>query len=331
MVAAHYFDGRSTRINRVELSFADDTLVIAGDGVDLSLPFGHVTVDEKLGRAARRLRLPGGAFCEVSDLAGLDSLLAAAGHRDGTVDRWQRHWRIALGAGAVCVALAVAAYLWGLPIAADFGAHHLPPRAGKILSAQTLKALDGPVFQTSKIPEDRQAAITARYRALRRPEGGTPEGELLFRQSAILGANAFTLPDGRIVLLDDLANGLSDDETIAVLSHELGHAHGRHGLQMLLRSSAIGAFWTLYLGDISQLLAAAPTVLMQAHYSRDLEREADDYGAALLTANGLSPTLLADALEKLAAMHKDSRDRGYLASHPSNDDRISKLRGGSFR
>ena len=328
MLAAHYFNGRSTRLNKVELSLAGETLVIAGEGVDLSIPFGQVTVDERLGRAARRIRLPGGAFCEVSDLAGLDELLAEAGHRDGSVDRLQRHWRIAFAAVAICVGLAVAAYLWGLPLAADIGAHHLPSKVGRVLSAQTIKALDGHFFQTSTLTEERRTAITARYRELRLPEGGSPQGDLLFRQSIILGANAFTLSDGRIVLLDDLVTRLDDDEIVAVLSHELGHAHGRHGLQMLLRSSAIGAFWTLYLGDISQLLAAAPTVLMQAHYSRDLEREADDYGATLLTANGLSPALLADTLEKLAAAHKGSGDMGYLNSHPSNDDRISKLRGG---
>ena len=326
MVAARYFDGRTTRVNEVELSLTGETLVIAGEAIDLSISFCLVRVDERLGQAARRLRLPGGAFCEVDDLAGLDSLLVQAGHRDGLIDRLQRHWRIAFAALATCVALAVSAYLWGLPWVADIGAHYLPPKVGKLLSAQTLKALDGHFFQSSSLSEDRQAAITARYRALRRPERGPPEGDLLFRRSTILGANAFTLPDDRIVLLDDLVTRLDDNEIIAVLSHELGHAHRRHGLQMLLRSSAIGTFWTLYLGDVSHLLAAAPTVLMTARYSRDLEREADEYGAALLTANGLSPALLADALEKLAASHPEGSNPGYLASHPSTVDRIASLR-----
>jgi len=84
-----------------------------------------------------------------------------------------------------------------------------------------------------------------------------------------LGANAFTLPDGSIILLDDLITAVGDDrETLAVLAHELGHAHHRHGLQMLLRSSVLGAFLTLYVGDVSHLLAAAPAALLQARYSQ---------------------------------------------------------------
>lgn len=329
MIEARYFDGRSTRVHPVTLSFAGDCWVIAGDHLDLRVPFAEVKVDEKLGRAPRKLRLAGGAFCEVADLDALDGLLREAGHRDGIVDRLQRHVRIALLAVAACLCLAFAAYRWGLPWAVEIGVHHLPPSIGKTLTVQALKALDGPLLKPSELPEERQSEITARYRALHLPEGGTPSGRLLFRVSPTLGANAFTLPDGTVVLLDGLVKGLGDDdETVAVLSHELGHAHGRHGLQLLLRSSAIGAFLTFYLGDISQLLAAAPTVMIQAKYSRGLEQEADRYGATLLEANGLSPSLLADALEKLGKLHPGGGEIPYLASHPPTEDRIKSLRHG---
>jgi len=128
-------------------------------------------------------------------------------------------------------------------------------------------------------------------------------------------------------VLDDLITSIGDDQqTLAVLTHELGHAHGRHGLQQLLQSSAVGAFWTFYLGDISNLLAAAPTAVVQAKYSQDLERQADDYGAALLMHNGRSPALLADVLRKLAERHAGSAKAGYLSSHPSTDERMRRLR-----
>lgn len=327
MIQARYFDGRTTRLRLVDLSLAGDCLVVAGDGIALRVPFAEVKVDERLGRAARRLRFADGAFCEVSDLAALDGLLAAAGHRDGLVDRLQRHMKVALPAAAICVALAAASWRWGLPWLADIGARHMPPAIGRALAVQTVRLLDGRVLLPSKLPEERRADIIARYRALRLPEGGTPAAPLLFRTSPALGANAFTLPDGTVILLDGLVTGLDDDgEILAVLSHELGHAHGRHGLQLLLRSSAVGAFWTFYVGDISQLLATAPTVLMQAKYSRDLEQEADDYGASLLEANGMAPALLADALEKLSELHHGQAEASYLASHPPTPERIERLR-----
>jgi Zn-dependent protease with chaperone function len=326
MLHANYFDGCSTRVRAVDLSMAGEDLIIAGEDVNLRVPFARVTVDERLGRAPRRLRLQDGAFCEVRDLDALDALLAVTAHRDGWVDRMQRQLQFVLFSIVAFVALAVAAYQWGLPWAAAKGAHHLPPAIGRTLSVQTLNILDGKILLPSKIAGERRQALSAKFHALRLPEGGTPGTTLLFRGSPQLGANAFTLPDGTIVVLDDLLTLLGDDpKTLAVFAHELGHAHGRHGLQLLLQSSAVGAFWTLYIGDVSTLLAAAPTALLQAKYSQDLEREADDYGAALLLQNGMSPALLADALKKLAESHSGAATAGYLSSHPSTDERMRHL------
>jgi Zn-dependent protease with chaperone function len=327
MLHANYFDGRSTRVRAVNLSLVGEDLVIAGEDINFRVPFAHITVDERLGRAPRRLRLEDGTFCEVRDLEALDTLLASAAHRDGWVDRMQRHLQFVLFSVVVCVVLAAAAYRWGLPWAAAKAAHRLPPAIGKTLSVQSLKLLDGKILMPSKIAEERRQALSAKFHALRLPEGGTPDSELLFRSSTPLGANAFTLPDGTIIVLDELITSIGDDQQIlAVFAHELGHAHGRHGLQQLLQSSAVGAFWTIYVGDISNLLAAAPAAVLQARYSQDLEQQADDYGAALLEQNGMSPALLADALKKLAESHSGSSKGGYLSSHPSTDERMRHLR-----
>ena len=117
-----------------------------------------------------------------------------------------------------------------------------------------------------------------------------------------------------------------DSEVLAVVAHELGHAHGHHGMQLLLQSTAVGAFLAFYVGDISQLVAVAPAAAVQARYSQDLERQADDYGAALLVRNGMSPDLLAHALNTLSKSHPGAGGGGYLSSHPSTDERIRHLR-----
>jgi Zn-dependent protease with chaperone function len=324
---ADYFDGRSTRVRVVNLSVAGGDLVIAGDDVDVRVPFAHVKVDERLGRAPRRLRLQDGASCEVRDLDALDTLLASMAHRDGWVDRMQRRLQFVLFACVACVLLALAAYHWGLPWAAALGARHLPPAVGRTLSERVLKVLDGRILMPSKIAAEHQQVLSARFHALRLPQGGTAATPLLFRGSPQLGANAFTLPDGSIVVLDDLIIAIGDDEqTLAVLAHELGHGYGRHGLQLLLQSSALGAIWTFYIGDISHMLAAAPAAVVQARYSQDFERQADDYAAALLRLNGLSPGLLAAALEKLAVSAPAAAQGGFLSSHPSTDQRLRHLR-----
>lgn len=327
MLQADYFDGRSTRVRVVNVSVVGADLVIAGEDVDFRVPFAQIKVDERLGRAPRRLRLNDGTFLEIRDLDALDALLSSTAHRDGRVDRLQRHLYFVLFSCVACVVLVLVAYKWGLPWAAAKGAHHLPPAVGRTLSVQALKILDGGILMPSKIAEERQQALSAEFHALRLPEGGTPDSALLFRDSPQLGANAFTLPDGTIIVLDDLITAIGDDrQTLAVLAHELGHAHGRHGLQLLLQSSAVGAFWALYIGDISQLLAAAPAAVVQARYSQNLEQQADDYAAALLLHNGMSPELLADALKTLAASHPGTSTGDYLSSHPSTDERMRHLR-----
>ena len=327
MVQAHYFDGRSTQIRPVELSLVGQDLVITGDGIDLHHPFSQVKVDEKLGRAPRRLRLPEGAFCEVRDLDALETLLAQAGHRDGWVDRAQRRLKFALLCLVLCAVLAVAAYEWLLPWAAALGARRMPVAVGKTLSAHALRILDDKLLLPSRLPAARRQTLSAEFHNLKMVEGGTPDSPLLFRNSPQLGSNAFTLPDGTIILLDALVTSMSDDRQImAVLSHELGHAHGHHSLQLLLQSSAIAAFWAFYAGDISSLLAAAPTAVFQAKYSQALEQQADEYAAAVLVRNGMSPTLLADALETIAKSHPEFSSGGYLASHPSTSERLRHLR-----
>ena len=312
---------------RVTLSIAGGDLLLVGEGIDRRVPFSSLRVDERLGRAPRRLRFDDGTFCEVRDLGALDALLEAGGHIDGWVDRVQRRAQFVLIAILASLLLAFAAYRWGLPSAAAMGAKHLPSAVSTSLSVQTLKVLDGGMLNASHVSSTRQQSLKAQFYRLRLPERGHPASTLLFRAAPTLGANAFTLPDGTIIVNDDLVTTMSEDGMVlAVLSHELGHAHGRHGLQLLLRSSAIGAFLTFYVGDVSMLLAVAPATVLQARYSRDLEQQADDYGAAVMSDNGMSPALLADALKILSASHPGSSADGYMASHPATDARMRHLR-----
>ena len=328
MLHAHYYDGRSSHLHEVGLLVVGEELTIAGEGLQLRVPLRQVRVTERLGRGPRRIELPDGGYCEVRDLERLDELLALMDHRDGLVDRLQRHWPVAVAAVLVFIGVVLAAYRWALPIAAGITAQHLPAAIGRTLTEQALKALDGSFFQPSALPDQRRRTLEAEFHALRCPDGGCPPSHLEFRVSKALGANALTLPDGTIILLDGLVLAMDNDQQVlAVLAHEMGHAKARHPLQLLLQSSAVAAFWGLYIGDVSSVLTTAPTALVQARYSRSLEQEADDYAASLLRANGLSPALLAEALEKLAASHHDTAGgASYLSSHPATDERIRRLR-----
>jgi Zn-dependent protease with chaperone function len=200
-----------------------------------------------------------------------------------------------------------------------------------LITRHTLSLLDRSLFSPTSLTEARQRQISSRFLALTHPASPIPL-QVTFRSSHLLGANAMALPNGTIVVTDDLVTlAAKDEEILAVLAHEAGHVEERHGLRNVIQSSVVSVLISWYLGDVNAIVAAAPAVLMEAKYSRDLEREADDYAARFLAANGLPVSLLGDMLEKLETDRSggsaDAGSAAYLSSHPTTKERIERLRG----
>ncbi|NTV95577.1 MAG: M48 family metallopeptidase [Thiobacillus sp.] len=332
-VAADYYDGRSARVHPVVLRLAGDRLEIVGADVDRSEPLAGLRVSEPMGAAPRLLKLPDGAHCEVRDHAGFAALLAAGGHRDGWVVRLQGRWLWAVLAVVLSAAAVTAGYRWGLPAAAEWLAYRMPERMLIQLGGGSLLMLDRAVFTPSKLPKARQQGLADKFAGLAAPGDRRPLYRIVHRDGGRVGANAFALPDGTIVLTDQLAALAADDrEILAVLAHELGHLDHRHSLRMLIQSSVVGLVVAWYAGDVGNIAASLPTLLLETGYSRDFEREADAYATAMLEANGLSPALLGDMLARLEAAHRGEAGKGdgpfgYLSSHPATRERIESLHG----
>lgn len=300
-------------------------------------PLSRVGVSERMGDAPRLVSFTDGAFCEVRDHAGLDALLGDTGFREPLVARLQNRWSMAIGAVVLCLAAGAWAYLELLPWAAERAAAHLPANVLDGVSEQTLTALDQHFMAPSTLPEARQQALSRAFERMTPPDDGKVPHRLLFRHSDRLGPNAFALPSGTIVVTDALvALAGSDDEVLAVLCHELGHVQRRHGLRQVLQGSIVGLVVTWYLGDMSTLLTAVPAALLEARYSREHEREADDYAVRMLKFNAMPPALLATMLDRLEDRRRGPPDRDdgtssgpsdYLASHPATAERIRNIRG----
>ncbi len=227
------------------------------------------------------------------------------------------------------LALLVAAYIYGIPMLARAVAARLPAAVTDTLSSQTLAALDRDVFEPSAIPRERQQAIDEAFRRLKMPAGATASYRLEFRKSDAVGANAMALPSGTIVVTDGLVTLARDDrEILGVLAHEAGHVDHLHGLRGILQNSLMGLLVAWVVGDISSIVAAAPTVLLEANYSRDLEREADAFAIAVLTANGIPRRHLADILRRMESASGESGMTSalrYLSTHPATSERITQL------
>jgi beta-barrel assembly-enhancing protease len=156
--------------------------------------------------------------------------------------------------------------------------------------------------------------------------------------------NAFALPGGYIgVHLGLMGMTATRDELASVLAHELSHITQRHiarGMANSKRQSLIGVAATI-LGilaasrsnstDGAQAVIAtgqAASIQGQLNFSRDMEREADRIGFAVMTTAGFSPGGMASMFEKLSQSTRlnDYGNFPYLRSHPLNTERIGEAR-----
>lgn len=337
MLQAMYFDGLSARAKPVLLSAQPGLVRVQGEAIERHYALADITLSEWLGSAPRRLAFADGGHCEVHDHVAFAVLMQQAGFRPRWVEGAQRSLPIILTSLVALLLLAGAAYRWGLPALTVATANQVSPQLAATLTDKTLELLDDRYLKPSSLPASRQQALRAQLLALQQPPQPTASpatgtaDELIFRSGGSLGANALTLPDGRIVLLDELVALAEDDEQIlAVLAHERGHAAGRHGLRALVRSTVIGAFTAWWFGDVSNLLVLGPTLLLNSEYSRTLEDAADGHAVALLQAHRIPPQRLSEMLHKLETAHAadnadDPRWLRYLGTHPGTDERIQRI------
>jgi Zn-dependent protease with chaperone function len=350
MIDAIYFDGKSSRRHRVTVLIHKRVLALRGEGLRRNERLSRMDVSERLQHAPRILRFPDGAFIEAGDHKNLDKMLKANRFSDPRVVRWQNNWPLSLIALICLLAALLSAYQWGLPAGAEAIAQRLPASFGKKIGDQGFAVMEERLLKPSKLAPEYQQQLRARFAALVRPGGLAVPYELHFR-SGRMGANAFALPNGVIVITDDMVKAAGNDDAImGVLSHELGHVKRRHSARQLLQSAGIGIALNLWVGDVSTALAAVPAILLNQKNSRDFEREADRYAIEMMIVNRLPLEPMAHMFESMGKRPADEeeedggepeeeagtappdpQDRAapppdYLSSHPSDAERVATLR-----
>ena len=354
---AEHFDGVSARARRVQLRIDAGHLHIDGDGDDavLRVPLADVQWPERTRHGARVAHLRGGGSLRALDPGAWDAWALGAGIGESPIVKAQQNWHSALAAVVLLLALAAAGYEWGVPWLARIVLAALPMSVDRAIGDAAMRSFDEVLLLPSTVSAARQQQLREAFAgAVERafPPGRRPAYALRFHTSpklgkdadakTRLGANAFALPGGTIVVTDEMLVLLQgrDDVLIGVLGHELGHVRRRHGMRLLVQDTLIGTAASIAWGDFSTVLAAAPALLGQSAYSRDFEREADDEAIALLRANGLSPAVMAELFERLAASRPQAKadaaqgrfDLGIaLASHPADAERMRRFRDAAAR
>ncbi|HWR82741.1 MAG TPA: M48 family metallopeptidase [Candidatus Deferrimicrobium sp.] len=146
--------------------------------------------------------------------------------------------------------------------------------------------------------------------------------------------NAFAAPGGYVYFYTGLLARMENEaEMAAVMAHEISHVVGRHGIKRLQAALGVGMAYELAFGsNNSKVLQTAVQVgmgLLFAGYSRDNEREADNFGIYYMVKAGYDPQASVTMFEKLAAAGGAKDGNAFedlVASHPETQERISNVK-----
>jgi len=337
---ATYYDGQSSTRHDVVLILQGELLIIEGEGFRLEHPLTSVKLEAPIGNLARPLRLADGGNCQLNDNAFISELEALLGSGfQNLVHRLENSLKYALLALVATLLLIVGFIQYGIPALAKVAAFALPIETESLIGGESMKLLERFYFEESQLPQARQLQLKDTFNSVVGDVDPTSHYTLLFRFSKQLGANALALPGNTIVVTDGLVDLIEDDREFAtVMAHEIGHLQQRHALRQVLQSMGTGLVVVAITGDITSITsvaAALPTALVEAGFSRDMEREADDAAAIWLKRNGLPVSLFAGFLQRLEDNHirkhpelKTDDQQGvgdYFSTHPATQERIARL------
>jgi predicted Zn-dependent protease len=164
--------------------------------------------------------------------------------------------------------------------------------------------------------------------------------------------NAFALPGGYIYITRGIMAYMESEADLAgVIGHEIGHVTARHGAQRATRqqNAGMGVMAASVLGAILEAKGMAGAGQMAsevsqtaaagyvAKYGREQELQADSLGAEYLARGNLDPRNMVDVINVLKNQERFAADlaraqgrpvpeqNSWLASHPSNDERLAQI------
>ncbi len=288
------------------------TVVVSGEGELLNpefsgLSFSDFKISPRVGNSARHLTLIDGRSLESSDNDTVDELCEIyLPQKEGFLHVLESNLLLALIASVVLVIGGGVFVKYGIPALSKPIAKMLPVSLDEKMAEQALIQMDKVFFESSELAEDRKEQLQALFRSL------VPESQhtftLVFRNSEIVGANAFALPDGTIVFTDQIIALATDDQMIAaVMLHEIGHVVERHAMQSVVQQAGLSAIILLVSGDVntaSSLVFLLPTILIQSSYSQEKEWDADTFALSAMKTHHINPNHFADMMEALEKSHQ---------------------------
>ncbi|NEW60268.1 M48 family metallopeptidase [Sulfurovum sp. bin170] len=324
LIEAVLYDGKSSKEHSVTIEFTFGRRVkIDSHGIDVALD--DIEVESRLGNTPRVLEFPDGVRCKSRENDKIDQILLDFNIEKSKTHKIESSWGLTLGSVLVTVGFVWFMLTTGASYTAHIVASVLPQSTLDEVSVMAMNELEDEYLSPTKLSDKNRMIIQAHFDSLTKEDS---RYSLHFRSSIKMGANAFALPSGDIVLTDQLVALSRDDEfrdILGVLAHEKGHVVEKHSLRMAIKTALSGAIIGYMTGDISILVTAVPTVLISSGYSRDFEREADAHAVKELQKLDVSTIYMANLFEELAKEHgmdENSSMVGLITSHPLTQERI---------
>jgi Zn-dependent protease with chaperone function len=212
--------------------------------------------------------------------------------------QWQQHRGYWLALAAMLTLALYATAKWTIPLL-TYAVIAITPddylnRFSQTISAQVMEKIGEPSALCASVQNNVRQAIRQNFL----PDQTLQALPITLHFRSDLGVNALALPDGSIILTDELLYFVhSPEELYGIVGHEIGHVRERHTLHMLVQQTLLTFFWDTITGDLSGTAAFAstlPLILQSTAYSRRFERAADDYAIGLMQQHHIDTHYLAD-------------------------------------
>ncbi|VAW53551.1 hypothetical protein MNBD_GAMMA05-424 [hydrothermal vent metagenome] len=330
---ASYFDGKSAHSTEINIQFYDDGhLLLSHQDHQTPYYYKDVKFSSRLGNTPRIITLPDNSTCHIDDNDMVDAFLKKhkAHLLPAIIFALEDRITYVVTAVIFTVFFTWAMITYAIPTAATAIANNIPESVQKKLGHGTLETLDRIVFNPSQLDESTKNRLLDRFSQMQNDINISNDYTLIFRHSEKIGANAFALPSGIIVITDGLVDvSENDDELVSILAHEIGHLIHHHSTRMAIQSSAIAVLIATITGDpfsTSSILVALPTVLINSKYSRTFETEADDFAYQYMSDNNIALEHFASILERITETDGDSEVESYISSHPETRRRVQRFK-----
>jgi hypothetical protein len=340
-IKGYWYDGKTSAQTAAVFRVYDNGAICVESSEDGKVfktvaGFG-ITVSPRLAETPRYLYFPTGEKFETEENEAVDRMLERFKRRSWmqAVHHLEKRRVYVLLCLAAVLLFMFGAVKFGVPAAAKLIAFRLPPSTAGYAGKQTLDILDRSLFKPSELDDGTRLRLTNHFRPV--VDEHTAYGlNVLFRKGGRVGPNAFALPSGTVVFTDEMVKlSAHDDEMLSVLAHEAGHVVHRHALRTVIQDSLLSFVLLAITGDISgssELFLGLPVILTQLSYSRNFEREADDYAVDYLRSHKIPAVHFTNLIIRIDKKKKSGSGAsagawtGYLSTHPLTDERVRQFK-----